>query len=100
MENDILINFGKKIRQLRKAKNLSQEQLAELTGFHRNYIGMVERGERNPALVNIEIFANAFDLSLSELFDFRGKNGENPHFFSFSWLFSAPRSAQSHFHQY
>jgi transcriptional regulator with XRE-family HTH domain len=35
---------------------------------------MVERGERNPALVNIEIFANAFDLSLSELFDFRGKN--------------------------
>ena len=36
--------------------------------------GMVERGERNPALVNIEIFANAFDLSLSELFDFRGKN--------------------------
>ena len=74
MENDILINFGKKIRQLRKAKNLSQEQLAELTGLHRNYIGMVERGERNPALVNIEIFANAFDLSLSELFDFRGKN--------------------------
>lgn len=77
MENDILIKFGQKIRQLRKAKNLSQEQLAELTGFHRNYIGMVERGERNPALINIEIFANAFDLSLSELFDFRGKNETN-----------------------
>ena len=62
MKNDILIKFGQKIRQLRKAKNLSQEQLAELTGFHRNYIGMVERGERNPALVNIEIFAKAFDI--------------------------------------
>lgn len=33
MENDILIKFGQKIRQLRKAKNLSQEQLAELTGY-------------------------------------------------------------------
>ena len=70
MKKPILIKFGQRIRKLRKARNLSQEQLAELTGFHRNYIGMIERGERNPALVNIEIFANAFGLSLSELFIF------------------------------
>ena len=67
MKEPILIKFGQRIRILRKARNLSQEQLAELTGFHRNYIGMIERGERNPALVNIEVFANAFELSLSEL---------------------------------
>lgn len=67
MKETILIKFGKRIRMLRKARNLSQEQLAEVTGFHRNYIGMIERGERNPALVNIEIFANTFEMSLSEL---------------------------------
>lgn len=70
MKEPILVQFGQRIRQLRKARQLSQEQLAELTGFHRNYIGMVERGERNPALVNIEIFANSFGLSLDELLNF------------------------------
>lgn len=70
MKKQILINFGQRIRYLRKAKGLTQEQLAELTGFHHNYIGMIERGERNPSLVNIEIFANAFNLHLSELFNF------------------------------
>ena len=67
MKETVLIKFGQRIRELRKARSLSQEQLAELTGFHRNYIGMIERGERNPALVNIEIFANTFEISLSEL---------------------------------
>ena len=37
--------FGNRIRTLRTARGLSQEQLAELTGFHRTYIGMIERGE-------------------------------------------------------
>lgn len=67
MKEAVLIKFGQRIRELRKTRSLSQEQLAELTGFHRNYIGMIERGERNPALVNIEIFANTFEISLSEL---------------------------------
>ena len=69
MEKEILLQFGRRIRQLRKNDNLSQEQLAEITGLHRNYIGMVERGERNPSLLNINILAQAFQLSLSELFD-------------------------------
>ncbi len=68
MKTDILTIFGKRIRQLRTTHNLSQEQLAERTGFHRNYIGMIERGERNPALHNIHIFAQAFDISIAELF--------------------------------
>lgn len=73
MKQPILIKFGQRIRELRKVRNLSQEQLAELTGFHRNYIGMIERGERNPALVNIEIFANALGMSLSELLSFTSR---------------------------
>lgn len=70
MKEPILIQFGQRIRGLRKQRGLSQEQLAEITGFHRNYIGMIERGERNPALLNIKIFANAFETSLSELVNF------------------------------
>lgn len=71
MLDQILIEeFGKRIRQLRTARNLSQEELAELTGFHRTYIGMVERGERNISLSNIGVFASTFEMSVSELFEF------------------------------
>lgn len=69
MKEPILIQFGQRIRGLRKQRGLSQEQLAEITGFHRNYIGMIERGERNPALVNVEVFAKVFGMNLSELFE-------------------------------
>ncbi len=67
--------FGKRIRTLRTTRGLSQEQLAELTGFHRTYIGMIERGERNLSLSNIGVFANVFDMSVSELMDFEIKRG-------------------------
>ena len=72
MLNQVLIEeFGKRIRQLRTEKNLSQEQLAELTGFHRTYIGMIERGERNISLSNIGVFAKVFEMSVSDLLRFR-----------------------------
>lgn len=75
MLDQILIEeFGKRIRQLRTERDLSQEELAELTGFHRTYIGMVERGERNISLSNIGVFARTFEMSVSELFEF--KRGE------------------------
>lgn len=67
MKKEILVKFGNKVRQLRKERRLSQQELAEITGFHRNYIGMIERGERNPSLVNMEVFATAFGISLPEL---------------------------------
>ncbi len=53
--------------RLRTARGLSQEQLAELTGFHRTYIGMVERGERNLSLSNAGVFADVFEITISEL---------------------------------
>ena len=75
MINQHLIEeFGKRIRQLRTERNLSQEALAELTGFHRTYIGMVERGERNISLSNIGVFAKAFEMTASELLDLKGTN--------------------------
>ena len=69
MESSVLIKFGQRIRTLRKARKLTKKQLAVITGFHYNYIGMVERGERDLRLTNIELFASAFDMSLSELFN-------------------------------
>lgn len=65
---DILKSFGNRIRTLRAERKISQEELADRSGLHKNYIGMVERGERNPSLKNIYKFANALDINLSELF--------------------------------
>lgn len=70
MKNDELKQFGLRIRQLRKSKQWSQEELAEQSGFHRTYIGMIERGERNPSLVNLIKFAKTFQLTLTELFNY------------------------------
>ena len=65
---NILKGFGNTIRFFRNQSSLSQEALANQCGFHRTYIGQIERGERNPSLINIEIFASTFNISLSDLF--------------------------------
>ncbi len=56
------------MRELRKARGLSQEELAHRAGLHYTYVGGIERGERNPALVNIGRIAAALKVSLAELF--------------------------------
>ena len=68
MKADILIQFGNKVKELRKAKNLSQEELADAAGLHRTYIGMIERAEKNITLVNIEKIANALKIDLKDIF--------------------------------
>ena len=70
MKKELLVKFGERIKTLRKERDWSQEKLAEETGFHRTYIGMIERGERNPSLININVFANTFNLNISELLKF------------------------------
>ena len=59
--------FGLTVRRLRENKGLSQEKLAELAGIHRTYIGDVERGTRNIAVVNMTRIAKALGTSLSRL---------------------------------
>lgn len=62
--------FGNRIKELRRAKGLSQEELAFKAGLHRTYLGGIERGERNPSLKNITAIAEALAITLSELFSF------------------------------
>jgi transcriptional regulator with XRE-family HTH domain len=62
-------HFGERVRQLRKAKELSQETLALVCDLDRTYIGGVERGERNISLINIYKIADALGVSARELFN-------------------------------
>jgi transcriptional regulator with XRE-family HTH domain len=61
--------FGDRLRNLRKAKGLSQEALALASELDRTYIGGVERGERNISLLNIHKIASALRLPAKDLFD-------------------------------
>jgi transcriptional regulator with XRE-family HTH domain len=70
MKGNILIRFGARIKMLRQEKGLTQEQFAKKCGLHKNYIGMIERGERNPSLLNIEVIAKGLEISISDLMRF------------------------------
>lgn len=59
------------VRRLRLERGLSQEALAALADIHRNYLGGIERSERNVGLDNLEAIANALGLSISALLDER-----------------------------
>jgi transcriptional regulator with XRE-family HTH domain len=65
--NALLKSFSAEVRRSRDALGLSQEELAHRAGLHRNYVGMIERGERAPTLVAIEGLARGLRLKVSEL---------------------------------
>jgi len=67
MKREILIKFGKKVREERARLGLSQEELASRAGVHRTYIGMIERAEKNITLENIEKIATALKIPLDKL---------------------------------
>jgi transcriptional regulator with XRE-family HTH domain len=67
MEN-IRVRFGKALRQRRTKLGVSQEAFADMCQLDRTYIGGIERGERNVALVNIEKIAKTLKLTIAELF--------------------------------
>lgn len=67
-DKEYLKVFGKRIQVLRKNRGLSQEELAFKAGFHRTYIGMIERGERNISLSNLVKLAKGLETDIKDLF--------------------------------
>jgi len=68
MPLDIRIRFGRALRRQRQKLGVSQEAFADMCQLDRTYIGGIERGERNVALVNIEKIARTLRLTIAELF--------------------------------
>lgn len=70
MNRQLLIKFGRRVREERLRLDLSQEKLAEKAKVHRTYIGMIERAEKNITLSNMEKIAKALGIKISDLTDF------------------------------
>jgi transcriptional regulator with XRE-family HTH domain len=59
--------FAQRLRQIRQIRGLSQEELADMAGLHRTYVGSVERSERNVSIDNMERLAKALEVDITEL---------------------------------
>ena len=70
MNKQILVQFGKRVREERLKRGISQERLGELAKVHRTYIGMIERAEKNITLTNMEKIARALGRKVNDLIDF------------------------------
>jgi transcriptional regulator with XRE-family HTH domain len=66
-KSQILMTLGQRIRELRKEKDISQEELAFRASVHRTYIGMIERAEKNITVANLEKIANGLGVPIDEL---------------------------------
>jgi len=66
MSNEV-IKFGKKLKELRLKKDLSQGDVARILGVHRTYISGLERGARNPSLLTVNKIAKALGVNAKEL---------------------------------
>lgn len=63
----ILRALGEELRERRLIRGLTQDTLAAKAGLHRNFIGMIERGERNSTILTLEAIADVLKASLSDL---------------------------------
>lgn len=70
VKNPENVRFGQRIAELRKNAQFSQETLALKSGINRTYMGAIERGEKTPSLLIINKIAQAFGLTLKQLFDY------------------------------
>ncbi len=68
MAEDIRTRFGRKVRKLRLQHGWTQVDMAEKLGLDRSYLADVERGKRNISILNLDVIAKGFGLSLSRLF--------------------------------
>jgi transcriptional regulator with XRE-family HTH domain len=68
-QENLLLQFGQRVRSLRMARQISQEELAALCNLDRTYISGIERGKRNVGLKNIAILAQTLEISLSTFFE-------------------------------
>ena len=59
--------FGRVLREIRKSRSLSQDELAAKSGYHRTYIGLLEQGEKSPSLRTIFNLAKALESSPSAI---------------------------------
>ncbi|UFT99991.1 helix-turn-helix domain-containing protein [Radiobacillus kanasensis] len=77
MPNKALISIiGERLRTLRKERNLSQEDLANISSLHPTYIGQLERGEKNATIETLEKVTNGLGVSLEQFFRFTETNGD------------------------
>lgn len=67
MRDQRLVNFGNRVRRIRKARGLSQEALAALANIDRSYMGHIERGEKNVTLTKIYQISDALNVEPTEL---------------------------------
>ena len=68
MNDDLLIKLGQRIRELRKNKNLSIEDLSLICNINRNYLGDLERGKRNPTVKVLFKISNGLSIKIKDLF--------------------------------
>jgi transcriptional regulator with XRE-family HTH domain len=69
-----LVDFGKRVREIRKDKGLSQEAFADLAGVDRSYMGQIERGEQNLSLIKIYKIAEVLDVEIHKLFPSKNRS--------------------------
>lgn len=66
-QDPVLVELGTAIRRVRLSKNISQEKLALLAEVDRSYVGRVERGDNNVAILTLSKLAQAMDITLAKL---------------------------------